>query len=184
MRGGAFRSRLRLTGWFQRHSLLRAGVIQVQNAAGQWQPYNLNPYPVTVNGTTYQPTLCGGVNCDPRGLGFNPVVSQLWSKYMPMPNDPQAGDRYNTQGYLTLVPLPLSSNFAVGRIDHDFGSNWRFMTSYRYYKLTQYTTNQVDIGGGSAWRCLRAGLGKDGAATDAFLLGGRAYGRDYAEPGQ
>ena len=66
---------------------------------------------------------------------------------MPLPNDPQAGDRYNTQGYLTLVPLPLSSNFAVGRIDHDFGSNWRFMTSYRYYKFTQFTNNQVDIGG-------------------------------------
>jgi hypothetical protein len=66
---------------------------------------------------------------------------------MPLPNDPQAGDRYNTQGFLTPVPLPLTSNFYVVRVDHDFGQNWRFMGSYRYYKFNQYTSNQVDIGG-------------------------------------
>ena len=55
--------------------------------------------------------------------------------------------RYNTQGYLTPVALPLTSNFVVARIDHDFGQNWRFMGSYRYYKFNQYTNNQVDIGG-------------------------------------
>src|SRR5215510_13810034 len=53
--------------------LLRAGVIQVQDAQGLWQKYNLNPTPVTVSGVTYQPAKCGsaGVACDPRGLGLN-----------------------------------------------------------------------------------------------------------------
>src|SRR2546422_4741888 len=35
----------------------------------------------------------------------------------------------------------------VGRIDHDFGSNWRFMTSYRYYRFIETTNRQIDIGG-------------------------------------
>ncbi len=26
--------------------------------------------------------------CDPRGIGLNPIVNQIWSKYMPLPNDP------------------------------------------------------------------------------------------------
>jgi len=127
--------------------LMRAGVIQVLNSSGQWIPYNLNPGPVTVNGTTYQPAACPAGACDPRGVGLNPIISQIWNKYMPLPNDASAGDGHNTQGYLTTLPLPLTSNFAVARIDHDFGPNWRFMGSYRYYKFNQYTSSEVDIGG-------------------------------------
>jgi len=97
-------------------ALMRAGVIQVPNASGQIIPYNLNPNAVTVNNVTYQPAVCPGGPCDPRGIGLNPIVSQIWNKYMPLPNDPQAGDRYNTQGYLTPVALPLTSNFAVVKV--------------------------------------------------------------------
>ena len=32
-------------------------------------------------------------------------------------------------------------------MDHDFGEKWRFFGSYRYYALSQLTTNQIDIGG-------------------------------------
>jgi hypothetical protein len=128
-------------------ALMRAGVIQVSNSSGQIVPYNLNPVPVTVNGTTYQPAACPAGSCDPRGLGVNPIVSQIWNKWMPLPNDPNFGDRYNTQGYFTTVPLPQTSNFAMARIDHDFGANWKLMGGYRYYKFTQMTTSQVDIGG-------------------------------------
>jgi len=111
--------------------LMRAGVIQVQNSAGQIIPYNLNPRPVSVGGVAYQPAMCGANLCDPRGIGLNPLVSDIWNKYMPLPNDPQAADRYNTQGYLAPLRLPLSSNFMAARIDHDFGQNWRLMTGYR-----------------------------------------------------
>lgn len=128
-------------------ALMRAGVIQLPNSAGVYQAYNLNSVPVTVNGVTYQPAQCGTASCDPRRIGLNPIVNQIWSRYMPMPNDPQAGDTYNTQGYLSAVRLPQSSDFGVVRLDHDFGQKWHLMTSYRYYSFNELTSSQVDIGG-------------------------------------
>ncbi|HEY2017715.1 MAG TPA: carboxypeptidase regulatory-like domain-containing protein, partial [Bryobacteraceae bacterium] len=127
--------------------LLRLGVVQIQNSAGVYQPFNLNPVPVTYNGVTYQPAVCPGGACDPRGIGINPVVSQIWNKYMPLPNDPTGGDKFNTQGYLTNINLPQSSDFGVVRLDHDFGARNHFMSSYRYYRFSQLTSSQVDIGG-------------------------------------
>lgn len=127
--------------------LMRAGVIQVPDSTGTWRAYNLNPRPVTVDGVTYQPAMCGANPCDPRGIGLNPVLSEIWSKYMPQPNNPLGGDRYNTQGYVAPISLPVKSNFAVCRIDRDLTSKHRLMLSYRYYHLYQYTTSQVDIGG-------------------------------------
>jgi hypothetical protein len=129
-------------------ALLRAGVVQIPNSAGVYQAYNLNPYAVTVNGTTYQPAVCGtGQLCDPRGLGLNPIVNQIWQKYLPLPNDPQSGDLYNTQGYRSNVNLPVTSDFGVIRLDHDFGDRNHFMVSDRYYTYNQLTSNQIDIGG-------------------------------------
>jgi hypothetical protein len=128
-------------------ALMRAGVIQVPDASGVWQPYNLNPRPVTVNGVTYQPAMCGTSNCDPRSVGLNPVLNEIWSKYMPAPNAPDLGDRYNTQGFVSQIALPVRSNFLVGRIDRDLSSKHRLMLSYRYFHLYQLTTSQVDIGG-------------------------------------
>jgi hypothetical protein len=129
--------------------LLRAGVIQIANANGQYLPYNLNPVPVTVGGVTYNPAVCGSGLCDPRGLGLNSVVSQIWQKYMPLPNDPIYGgsDQYNTQGYLSTIHAPLTSNAYVGRLDHDFGEKNRLFATYRDMKLVNLTTSQVDIGG-------------------------------------
>jgi hypothetical protein len=128
---------------------MRAGVIQVPNASGQYVAYNLNPNPVTVNGVTYQPAVCLAGSCDPRGLGLNPIVSQLWQKYMPLPNDLNYGsaDGRNTAGYLSTIRSPLTTNNYIARMDHDFNAKWRWMTSYRYTRLVNTTTNQVDIGG-------------------------------------
>ncbi|HEV2688978.1 MAG TPA: carboxypeptidase regulatory-like domain-containing protein, partial [Bryobacteraceae bacterium] len=126
---------------------LRAGVIQVQNSSGAYVPYNINPVAVTVGGVNYPAATCAGGPCDPRKLGLNPIVSQIWSKFMPLPNDPQGGDTVNTQGYLTPISLPQRSDFGVIRLDHDFGDKWRFMASYRYYSFYQLTSQQVDIGG-------------------------------------
>ena len=127
--------------------LMRAGVIQVPNAAGVYTPYNLNPNPVTVNGVTYQPAVCPAGACDPRGIGLNPVVNQIWTKQMPLPNNPLGGDNYNTQGYLGSIREPLTSNNYVGRIDHDFGNKWHWYLTYRDFKLVSLTGNQIDIGG-------------------------------------
>jgi len=129
-------------------ALMRAGVIQVPNSAGVYTAYNLGPNPVTVNGTTYAPAQCPAGNCDPRGIGISPVISQIWNKYIPLPDSPlSAGDLFNTQGYLASIRAPITTNNYVGRIDHDFGDKEHFYVTYRDYKLVSLTTNQTDLGG-------------------------------------
>ncbi len=126
--------------------LLRAGIIQLPNAAGVETAYNINPVAVTVGGTTYQPAVCPAGACDPRGIGLNSYVSKLWQQ-LPMPNDAQFGDTYNTQGYNASVSIPqISKNYTI-RLDHDFGEKWHLTTSYRYFQLNQNTTSQTDISG-------------------------------------
>ena len=125
---------------------MRAGVIQI-NEGGTYVPFNINPGSVTVNGTTYAPAVCGAGACDPRGIGINSLVSQLWSKFMPEPNNLNLGDAHNVEGFLGQVSLPETSKFLVGRVDHDFGEKWRLMSSYRYFAGNQLTNNQIDIGG-------------------------------------
>lgn len=91
---------------------------------------------------------------DPRGIGLNPTVLAMWQKYMPAGNDAGCSfvsstycDKFNTVGYQGNLLEPENDNFLVGRIDHNFGEKWQWMASYRYYKLTKATDNQVDIGG-------------------------------------
>jgi hypothetical protein len=129
--------------------LLRLGVIQVADASGKYQTYNLNPTAVKDSkGNIYQPALCGTSMCDPRGIGLNPIVQKIWS-YMPMPTDftGAAGDGANVGGYISTVRAPLSQNSYVARIDHDLNEKNRFFATYRYSTVTSLTTNQVDIGG-------------------------------------
>jgi hypothetical protein len=128
--------------------LLRAGVITLPNSAGVQTQYNLNPTPVTVNGVTYPPAVCPAGSCDPRGLGLNKLVSQVWST-IPLPNDPQAGDNYNTQGYNSNVATPQTSKEWTTRIDHDFGEKNHLTVSYRYFDLNQFATTQTNIAGGT-----------------------------------
>ena len=109
--------------------------------------YNLNPTPVTFQGTTYP-----GSTLDPRALGISPTVQQLWSK-LPEPNDPgcsigQLCDGTNVLGFRGNMSIPQKDNFFVARLDHDFGAKWHFNTSYRYYKLTRATDSQFDISSG------------------------------------
>lgn len=92
---------------------------------------------------------------DPRGVGISPIVAKMWNTQLPAGNDPQCSvvgigarcDGINTIGYRANILIAQKSDFGVARLDHDFGSKWHFMASYRYFKLTKATTNQVDIGG-------------------------------------
>jgi Carboxypeptidase regulatory-like domain len=169
------------TGIFERAyptAAMRAGVIQVpvtDPATGNttaYLPYNLNPFPVTVvvgnsavGGFTNSGTrlcalaaygsTCGGAAgtpLDPRNIGISPTINSLWSKFLPLPNDPgpATGDQFNSQGYLSTIRTPLTSNSYVGRIDHDFNSKERLFSSFRAFKLLNVTTNQVDVGGSFA----------------------------------
>ncbi|MFY9909365.1 MAG: carboxypeptidase-like regulatory domain-containing protein [Candidatus Sulfotelmatobacter sp.] len=121
--------------------------------------YNLNPTPVAFNGVTYAGNYgCAGTatnpnpsgKCDPLGLGINPLVSQLWNKYEPQSNatcSQSLCDSANVLGFSANVNLPITSNFDVARIDHDFGSKNHFMSSWRYYNMKLASVDQVDIGG-------------------------------------
>jgi len=122
--------------------LFRQGIIQIQDATGAWEQWNLNP----ANGPT---ALCGSAQtaCDPRGLWFNSTIQNLWSKYMPHATDLGFGDAHNTQGFKGTVITPVKGDFGVARLDHDFGKNWHFMSSYRMYKFSRVPTVQTDIGG-------------------------------------
>jgi hypothetical protein len=115
--------------------LMLAGNVSFLNSAGVQTVYNLK-------------------TVDPRGIGLNPTVAKMWSTQLPAGNDTSCAgiagarcDGVNTIGYRANVAIPQKSDFGVARLDHDFGSKWHFMTSYRYFKLINTTTNQVDIGG-------------------------------------
>ncbi len=119
--------------------LLRQGIFQVRDANGNPVQYNLKTM-----------AMCGAngnSQCDPRGLGMSPVISQLWNTYEPPPTNNSCGDHLNTECFIGQLSYPLATNFGVVRIDHDFGPKWRFFASYRYFGVDNPTTNQVDIGG-------------------------------------
>ncbi len=107
--------------------------------------YNLNPTAVTYNGITYP-----GTANDPRGIGINPLVQQIWNTYEPASNancTQTLCDTANVQGFSANLAQPTTSKFAVGRLDHDFSSKWHFMSSYRWFELKAAADAQVDIGG-------------------------------------
>jgi hypothetical protein len=116
--------------------------------------YNLNNAPVIFHGVPYAANYgCaaapGGL-CDPLGLGLNPLVSQIWNKYEPQSNatcSQSLCDGANVLGFAGNVNTPITSNFMVGRIDHDFSSKQHFMASYRYYNIKLAGTDEIDIGG-------------------------------------
>jgi Carboxypeptidase regulatory-like domain len=115
--------------------------------------YNLQPVPVTYQGNTYPIGYgCNTTNtpCDPLGLGLNPLVSSIWSTYEPASNtgcSQSLCDGQNIQGFSANLSLPITSKFAVLRVDHDFSAKEHFMASYRYYNIQAASDDQVDIGG-------------------------------------
>jgi Carboxypeptidase regulatory-like domain len=112
--------------------------------------YNLNNSPVAYNGVTYKANYgCPGL-CDPLGLGLNPVVSQIWSKYEPQSNatcQQSLCDGANVLGFSGNLSIPESSKYLALRFDHDFSAKWHLNTVYHYYKLKLTGDQMVDIGG-------------------------------------
>src|ERR1700689_1203251 len=135
--------------------------------------YNLNPTAVTYNGITYP-----GTANDPRGIGINPLVQQIWNKYEPASNaactqtlcdHPAAGTTSNVQGFSANLALPTTSKFAVGRLDHDFSPKWHFMSSYRWFELKSAADSQVDIGGFFSGDTLGTPASQSSLPQQAFL---------------
>ena len=125
---------------------------------------------LTFNGTTYSSAQLK--TADPRHIGLNSTLAAVYNTELPVaPStntgstganganyagvfDPSCGvlagpicDGVNIIGYRANYLVSQSSNFLATRIDHDFGSRWHLMTSYRYYSLVNLTGNQVDVGG-------------------------------------
>jgi len=141
---------------------MRLGLLRfTDGTTGVSTIYNLNNTTVTSAEGEVVPANNGcssfpGGLCDPRTVGINPLVSQLWS-HMPLPNETNGecgqtrcdmfGGVGNIGGFKANLAIPQTSNFTVVRLDHDFSDKWRFMTSFRYFKLKISTTDQVDVGG-------------------------------------
>ncbi|MGH9735954.1 MAG: carboxypeptidase regulatory-like domain-containing protein [Candidatus Acidiferrales bacterium] len=92
---------------------------------------------------------------DPRGIGINPTVQTMWNTYEPTGNDLGCAglstsycDGVNVVGFRANMLTPTRQDFAVARVDHDFGSKWHFMSSWRYFRYIRASTSQVDVGGG------------------------------------
>ena len=144
---------------------LRMGLL-TDDATGAL--YNLNPTAVTYNGITYP-----GTGNDPRGIGINPLVQQIWNKYEPTWTGASCTltlcDSANIQGFSANLAQPTTSKFAVGRLDHDFSSKWHFMSSYRWYELKAAADSQVDIGGFFSGDTLGTPASQSSLPQQAFL---------------
>jgi len=125
---------------------------------------------LTFGSTTY--TQAQLKAADPRGIGMNPTLSNYYNTELPVAPASGGGsiggngtqyagvfdatcgalstsycDGHNIIGYKANVLTPETTNFFVTRVDHDFGAKWHVMASYRYYRFSSVTSNQVDIGG-------------------------------------
>ena len=71
------------------------------------------------------------------------------------------------------IGVPITSKFVAARLDHDFSAKWHFNATYHFYKLTETTTDQVDIGGffPGDTKGVPASLSKDPATPDMWAVG-------------
>ena len=92
---------------------------------------------------------------------------------MPEPNNTNAGDGHNIEGFQGQVSLPTTSKFLVGRIDHDFGDKFRFFGSYRYYALSTSDDESDRHRRSSAGRQARRSHIQSAASAETRFPGGR-----------
>jgi hypothetical protein len=118
---------------------LRTGVLRFRDASGNVVSYNLNP----ANGPIS--SLCGsGVSCDPRGIGFNPVIQDYFKLY-PVANVPTGGDGLNTAGIQGPVSDSQVDDTALVRLDHNLNNKWRLTGTYMWQGHTLDDTRQQDF---------------------------------------
>ncbi|MGD1097264.1 MAG: hypothetical protein ABSB35_35425 [Bryobacteraceae bacterium] len=121
---------------------LKDGVLQFRNSAGNIVSYNLNP----ANGSLSN--ACGpsgNLPCDPRGLGFNPIIQQYMNQFYPAANDPSSGDGLNTEGLRASAATPIKTQFGLFRLDHNLNSKWRLFSELMDEQIHIATTDQLDF---------------------------------------
>ncbi|MGB6232952.1 MAG: carboxypeptidase-like regulatory domain-containing protein, partial [Candidatus Acidiferrales bacterium] len=119
---------------------LRAGILTFKDASGNTDTYNL------ATSTACGPA--GGLPCDPQGIGISPTVQQFWN-LEPATGNSAGGDGLNETGYRGTVSTPLTTDFGVFRLDHNFSDKWRFSGSYTYYRDISNPAPQISILNGS-----------------------------------
>lgn len=122
-------------------STLRQGILRFKDGAGNIISYSLQP------GSVAQ--LCGSSGtgaCDPRNLGMNPAINQLW-QLEPAGNDTSQGDGLNTIGFSSFGKFAVNDNLGLIRADHSFGSRFHWTGSYRQFTEDGGILRQADIGG-------------------------------------
>jgi hypothetical protein len=124
-------------------STLKNGQLRFRDASGQIVTYDLmNAQNISM--------MCGPAGtgaCDPRLVGLNPLVGEMWNKYMPPGNNSSLGDGLNTTGFTANEKFPVDDNFGVIRVDHTFNPKVQWMASLRYFREDAGSTRQTDIGG-------------------------------------
>jgi hypothetical protein len=121
---------------------LKDGILQFRNTAGNIVSYNLNPASGPLS------MACGpngNLLCDPRGLGFNPIIQQYMNTFYPAANDPSTGDGLNTLGLRASVATPIKTQFGLFRIDHNLNSKWRLFGEVLDEQIHIATTDQIDF---------------------------------------
>ena len=118
--------------------LLRQGILQFQDGAGNLNQYNL--------ATSAACGASGTTACDPRHIGISPTISKLWG-LMPTGTDTAIGDGSNTLGYRFTVPAPLKDDFVSFRLDHKFTDKIQFFGRYMYSRDIQPNNVQTDLRG-------------------------------------
>jgi len=119
-------------------NLLRQGILQFKDAAGNVNQYNL------ATSTACGPS--GTAACDPRGLGISPTIAKLWGM-MPKGTDTSIGDGANTLGDHLNLAAPLKTDFISFRLDHKFTDKVQFFGRYMYSRNVAPDDFQVDLRG-------------------------------------
>ncbi|HTU32477.1 MAG TPA: carboxypeptidase-like regulatory domain-containing protein, partial [Candidatus Acidoferrum sp.] len=88
---------------------LKAGILQFPDASGAVNQYSFQPGNIT--------TACGGLSCDPRGIGISPTIQSQLALY-PQGNNPSLGDGLNTTGDTFDSPTPILEDIGVARVDY------------------------------------------------------------------
>ena len=115
---------------------LQSGVLRFRDTAGNINSFSFAPGSIT--------TACGGVSCDPRNLGFNPVIKSQLALY-PAGNNSTLGDGLNTTGFTFNAPTPISQNLAVLRLDGKISTNWTAFVTAHYSKIDRVSTSQITL---------------------------------------
>ncbi len=141
-------------------ALLKQGILQFRDCSTSTGSFDSSGNCIAPSGGKTGPlvqynlngaTGCGpsGANaCDPRGLGLNTTIRDVWAM-LPIGNQPtgSGSDGANTNGFSAPAVTPLTEDFGVIRVDHSITSKWQLMGSYRYGKTQFSAPVQVDIGG-------------------------------------